>query len=185
MTAYAASAHAAPLSNHTLIPARRVCSLTYAAAFSKGTALSHLESLGYSRPLARAVRRSRGGLAAEHAETDPPESFQPARVVRADRGSVLVATEDDVVRAEPSARLRQSPRPPTDTPAVGDWVVLRTPPGHDVALVEAVLDRTSAFTRGDSGASRRRAGARRQPRLRVRRASGPIPTCAASSASSR
>ena len=75
----------------------------------------------------------------------------PARVVRSDRGSVIVATADGVVRAEPSARLRRTRDGGEGLPACGDWVVLDPAPSHEVALVEAVLPRSSAFTRGDPG----------------------------------
>jgi ribosome biogenesis GTPase / thiamine phosphate phosphatase len=75
----------------------------------------------------------------------------PARVLRSDRGSVLVGTSAAVVRAEPSVRLRKAARGPADLPAVGDWVVVRVAADLDVAQVEAVLDRASAITRGDPG----------------------------------
>ena len=73
------------------------------------------------------------------------------RVVRADRGSELVATESDVVRAKPSARLLKAARSPLDLPAVGDWVALLAPDDLDVPLIEVVLDRVSAIVRGDPG----------------------------------
>ncbi|MDP2181861.1 MAG: ribosome small subunit-dependent GTPase A [Actinomycetota bacterium] len=79
------------------------------------------------------------------------EGLLPARVIRADRGSVLAATGDGVVRAEPSTRLLKRARGAADLPAAGDWVALFAPPDLDVAQVEAVLDRSSAFMRGDPG----------------------------------
>ena len=94
-----------------------------------------LESLGYSD-------RWRA-LFAAHAEA----GHVPARVVRSDRGSVVVAAAHGIVRAEPSARLRRA-RGGDGPPACGDWVVLDPAPGHEVALVEAVLPRSSAVTRG-------------------------------------
>ncbi len=115
--------------------------------------MSDLESLGYSDRWRSLFAARAGEFLASHPETVSPESVLPARVVRADRGSVLVSTGDLVLRAETSARLRSASQDPTDAPAVGDWVVLRTPPAHDAALIEAVLDRTSALTRGDSGAT--------------------------------
>lgn len=77
--------------------------------------------------------------------------LQPGRVIRADRGSVLVATERDTVRARPSTRLLKRAAGPLDLPAVGDWVALLAPDDLDVPLVEAVLDRTSSIIRGDPG----------------------------------
>jgi len=76
---------------------------------------------------------------------------RPARVVRGDRGSFLVATPNGVVRAKPSVRLQKAAGGPVDLPVVGDWVVVREPDGLDVALIEAALERKSAIVRGDSG----------------------------------
>ena len=81
-------------------------------------------------------------------QADP--SWSPGRVIRTDRGAVLVATADGPLQAEPSPRLRRATRGPEDMPATGDWVALDPAPVHDVALVEAVLPRVSAFVRGDS-----------------------------------
>ena len=38
-----------------------------------------------------------------------------------------------------------------DLPAVGDWVAVLVSDGLDVPLIEAVLERASAITRGDPG----------------------------------
>jgi len=81
----------------------------------------------------------------------PDSERRPARVVRADRGSALVASGDGIVRAAPAAALVKAARGPADLPAVGDWVVLFAPPGIDVPQIEAVLDRQSAVVRGDPG----------------------------------
>ena len=75
----------------------------------------------------------------------------PARVIRSDRGSALIATQAGVVRAKPSARLLKAARGPGDLPAVGDWVAALAPDDLDVPLIEAVLERASAVTRGDPG----------------------------------
>jgi len=77
----------------------------------------------------------------------------PARVVRADRGSVVIASAGGECRAKPSTALVKAASGPMDLPAVGDWVVVHEPPGIDVPLIEAVLARTSAITRGDPGES--------------------------------
>jgi len=47
--------------------------------------------------------------------------------------------------------LVKAARGPIDLPAVGDWVVVQAPEGIDVPLIDAVLARTSAITRGDPG----------------------------------
>jgi ribosome biogenesis GTPase len=79
------------------------------------------------------------------------EGLMPARVVRTDRGSALVATPAGVVRAETSARLRKAAGGPADLPAVGDWVAILSPDVPGLAQIEAVLARVSAITRGDPG----------------------------------
>jgi ribosome biogenesis GTPase len=106
-----------------------------------------LESLGYSD-------RWRA-LFEAHAEA----GRVPARVVRSDRGSAVVAAAHGVMRAEPSARLRRARSGDVaggcaeGPPACGDWVVLDPAPTHEVALVDAILPRASAFTRGASDES--------------------------------
>jgi len=75
----------------------------------------------------------------------------PGRVIRGDRGSSLLATPTGVVRARPSARLQKEATDPGELPVVGDWVVVRAPEGIDVPLIDAVLERTSAIARGESG----------------------------------
>jgi ribosome biogenesis GTPase len=74
-----------------------------------------------------------------------------ARVVRADRGSVLVATEADVMRAKPSPAFLKAASGLADMPAVGDWVAVLAAGDLEIALIEAVLTRASAITRGDPG----------------------------------
>lgn len=81
---------------------------------------------------------------------DGPSTY-PARIVRSDRGSALIATPDGMRRAKPSTALVKAARGAVDLPTVGDWVAVHAPDGIDVALIEAVLPRTSAITRGDPG----------------------------------
>jgi ribosome biogenesis GTPase / thiamine phosphate phosphatase len=80
------------------------------------------------------------------------EGLAPARVIRGDRGSVLVALPDGVIHARPSARLLKSARNSAELPAVGDWVAVLASGEHAGApLIEAVLPRSSAITRADPG----------------------------------
>jgi ribosome biogenesis GTPase len=79
------------------------------------------------------------------------QALTPARVIRSDRGSSLVATPAGIVRAKPSVRLLKAARGPADLPAVGDWTALRTAADREVAQIEAVLERGNAITRGDPG----------------------------------
>ena len=62
---------------------------------------------------------------------DGADTF-PARVVRADRGSALIATPDGLSRAKPSTPLVKAALGPVDLPTVGDWVVVHAPQGIDV-----------------------------------------------------
>lgn len=79
------------------------------------------------------------------------QGLTPARVVRSDRGSALLATAEGIVRGQPSARLSKASRGPADMPATGDWVAVTADDELEVALIEAVLERASAITRGDPG----------------------------------
>ncbi len=98
-----------------------------------------LEALGYS-PRRQALF-----------EPFAAQGLMPARVVRCDRGSVLLATPDGIVRGQPSAHLAKAACGPADLPATGDWVAVTASDDLDVAQIEAVLERTSAITRGDPG----------------------------------
>ncbi len=81
------------------------------------------------------------------------EGLTPARVVRNDRGSALVATPGGVVRARTASRLLKSAAGPAELPTVGDWVAVLEREDLDLPQIEAVLERMSAITRGDSGRS--------------------------------
>jgi len=80
------------------------------------------------------------------------DGFEPGRVVRVDRGLPLIATVGGAVRAEPAAHLVKARDRGQSRAVVGDWVALARPEGHDVAIIEAILPRTSAFARKDPGA---------------------------------
>lgn len=98
-----------------------------------------LEAIGYS-PRWRALF-----------EPHLARGLTPARVIRSDRGSALIAMSAGVVRAKLSARLRKSVGGSADLPAVGDWVAVLAPEGIDSPLIEIVLERASAITRGEAG----------------------------------
>jgi ribosome biogenesis GTPase / thiamine phosphate phosphatase len=104
---------------------------------------AQLESLGYSDRW-RALFAPYGAA-----------GMLPGRVLRADRGSVLLATAAGVTRARPSAGLRKRATGALDLPAVGDWVAAQAEPGQDLLQIEAILDRTGAITRGDPGETSR------------------------------
>ncbi len=79
------------------------------------------------------------------------DGLTPARVIRSDRGSALIATPGGIGRAQPSARLSKAARGGADMPATGDWVAIQAGDDLEVPLIEAVLERASAITRGDPG----------------------------------
>ncbi len=69
-------------------------------------------------------------------------------VVRLDRGFPAVLTSDEVFRAEFAAQLTKSD---FSRVAVGDWVAVRTPHGHDMGLIESILPRESDIARWRGG----------------------------------
>lgn len=89
----------------------------------------------------------------EHAlfATLAEDGFLPGRVARVDRGLPLVLTADGPVRAEPAMHLVRTRGEAMSRAVVGDWVALNRPEGHDVAIIEAILPRSSAFVRKDPG----------------------------------
>jgi ribosome biogenesis GTPase len=85
------------------------------------------------------------------AEPFVAQGMVPARVVRTDRGSVLVATAEGIIRAKPSPAFLKAASGLSALPAVGDWVAVLTTDDLEIPLIEAVLARASAITRGDPG----------------------------------
>jgi ribosome biogenesis GTPase len=74
----------------------------------------------------------------------------PGRVSRVDRTLPLIVTEAGSLRAEPATHLLKTGGTASRA-VVGDWVALAMPEGHDQAIIEAILPRTSAFARKDPG----------------------------------
>lgn len=72
------------------------------------------------------------------------------RVIRLDRGYPLVETAEGPCRAEHAISLVKD-RFRAFRAAVGDWVVLDTPEGHDKAVIETVLARATELSRWDGG----------------------------------
>jgi ribosome biogenesis GTPase len=76
------------------------------------------------------------------------ERLVPARVAAEHRGGFEVWSQASVGLARLSGKLRHQQA----SPAVGDWVALREPPAVDqVAVIEHIFDRLTAFTRGAAG----------------------------------
>jgi len=81
-----------------------------------------------------------------------PGGYAPGRVVRSDRGYVVVMTAGGLVVARPATRLVKA-ADDGGMPVVGDWVLLG---GDDTEpLVEVVLERTTAIARRDPGRAAR------------------------------
>jgi ribosome biogenesis GTPase len=84
------------------------------------------------------------------------EGRVPARVVASYGETWTVGTPDGDVPAFISGRFRYDVAGPGDLPAVGDWLAVDPPDGHGgPALVQAVLDRRSAFRRYGGDRARR------------------------------
>ena len=66
------------------------------------------------------------------------------RVIKLDRTYPLVLTEDGPLRAEHTAELKKKAR---YLSAVGDWVALACPDGHDTPLIFSLLPRTHVLKR--------------------------------------
>lgn len=69
-------------------------------------------------------------------------------VVRLDRGFPAVLTKDAVFRAEFATRLTKGDY---SRVAIGDWVAVRSPEGHDKGLIECILPRVSDISRWRGG----------------------------------
>ena len=81
------------------------------------------------------------------------DGFELGRVMRMDRGMAFVGIDGAVIRAEPAVYLLKAGSDTDSRIAVGDWVALARPEGHELAIVEVVLPRSSAFVRKDPGES--------------------------------
>lgn len=68
----------------------------------------------------------------------------PGCVISLDRGYPLVCTQEFDARAELSTSIKKSD---DSIVAVGDWVALHTPQGHEKAVIEAVLPRRNEIAR--------------------------------------
>lgn len=81
--------------------------------------------------------------------SEDPDGLEEGCVCRLDRGFPAVLTASGPVRAEHAVRIAKE----ADAlkPAVGDWVALRRPEGHDMAVIEEVLPRKSEVARWRGG----------------------------------
>ena len=114
---------------------------------TEATYTYNFDTLGYS---AR-VQAEYDQLVSEFGFADTDElKFEPARIVKVDRGFPLVVAKSGNYRSELSSRLAKKARKDVFArPAVGDWVVLSHPPNHEFGIVEAFLPRHSSLKRRD------------------------------------
>ena len=68
-----------------------------------------------------------------------------ARISARHHGPCELLTEQGPMGGIPSGKLSDD-----ELPAVGDWVAVRPVPGEKKAVIEAVLERRSAFTRKEA-----------------------------------
>jgi ribosome biogenesis GTPase len=97
-----------------------------------------LLALGWTTPRARA------------AEPLLANGHRPARVLAEHRDRYVVGTENGDRGAILTGRSRLHHDSSLDRPAVGDWVAVRTS-SPELAIIEAILPRTSAFVRQVAG----------------------------------
>src|SRR5689334_3010445 len=77
--------------------------------------------------------------------------FEAARVALEYQGLYRVFTERDELLAEVRGKFRYTAQGRDDFPAVGDWVALSRLPNENRAVIEAILPRTSKFSRKAAG----------------------------------
>lgn len=84
----------------------------------------------------------------QHMEPHRAAGLVPGRVAVQHRGGYVVYTAAGETTARLPGRMRNED---SDLPAVGDWLALRMLPNEPAAIVEAVLPRTSKFSRHEAG----------------------------------
>jgi ribosome biogenesis GTPase / thiamine phosphate phosphatase len=99
----------------------------------------HLSALGFDPFFERQIRPSDGS------------EVVPARIAAEHRGGYEVWSGEGSGPAQIAGRLRLEIEE-TGLPGVGDWVVLKQAPGPDrTSIIDRVLERRTAFTRGSAG----------------------------------
>ena len=66
------------------------------------------------------------------------DGLEPGRVTSLDRGYPLVNTASEELRAELATEIKKSD---DSIFAVGDWVALRIPEGHEKAIIAQIMPR--------------------------------------------
>ncbi|RVU97243.1 ribosome small subunit-dependent GTPase A [Coriobacteriales bacterium OH1046] len=120
---------------------KRAVSTGAGTAFAAVPALSHLSDVPSFLDL-RVHEMQRAAYGRTRARLG--EDAELACVVRLDRGFPALVTADALFRAEFAAKLTKGG---DSRVAVGDWVVVCRPEGHEGGLIEEILPRTSAIAR--------------------------------------
>lgn len=84
----------------------------------------------------------------QHMEPHRAAGLVPGRVAVQHRGGYVVYTEAGETTARLPGRMRHED---VDVPATGDWLALRELPNEPGTIVEAVLPRTSKYSRHEAG----------------------------------
>jgi ribosome biogenesis GTPase / thiamine phosphate phosphatase len=79
-----------------------------------------------------------------------PDNLIPARIAAQHRGEYVVWSAEGELRARTTGKLYYEHEVGAPLPAVGDWVAIARP-ATDVATIERILRRRSAFTRKEPG----------------------------------
>lgn len=112
------------------------------------SALTELPRYGELRPHGDQLSAFEAYRAHVEAREGSAEQLGMGCVVRLDRGYPAVLTPDDVFRAEFAARLTKGD---FSRVAVGDWVCVRSPQGHEMGIIERILPRSSDIARWKGG----------------------------------
>ncbi|MDD6768327.1 MAG: hypothetical protein PUD82_02890, partial [Coriobacteriaceae bacterium] len=72
------------------------------------------------------------------------DGLEPGRVTSLDRGYPLVNTASEELRAELATEIKKSD---DSIVAVGDWVALRIPEGHEKAIIAQIMPRRVEIAR--------------------------------------
>lgn len=100
----------------------------------------HFQHLGLNDEVISAFNGAEQGI----------EGAYLARIVRLDRGLPLATSAHETCRVQSANHLlKAAKRDAQARPAIGDWVVLTHPDGHEMPVIEKILPRTSAFIRKD------------------------------------
>ena len=124
---------------------RREDAADLAAALPAVDALEDLPAWGDLRP----SDAQRAAFVQAREVSEHPGDLRLGCVVRLDRGFPLVVADGCAVRAEHAVSFAKQDKEKDGglLPAVGDWVVLALPAGHDMGVIEQVLPRRTAFER--------------------------------------